>query len=149
MMKVLLLLVCLAGSPPSGFILALRMDAGRHSLPTPPYFPTPSASRLLLSSPSSRLQPRASTPSANAHRRSFLGTWLISVNMPLMANAATMPQGKEAIDEAASLTRLGVAEQGKQNFDRAFMYYDKALTVSKNYAPAYVNRANIFILRKK
>ena len=60
-----------------------------------------------------------------------------------------MPQGKEAIDEAASLTRLGVGEQGKQNFDKAFMYYDKALTVSKNYAPAYVNRANIFILRQK
>ena len=150
MMKALLLLVCLAaGSPPSGFILALRMDAGWHSLPTPHYLATPSASRLPLSSPATaRLQPGASTP-ANAHRRSFLGTWLISVNMPSMAGAATMPQGKEAIDEAASLTRLGVGEQGKQNFDKAFMYYDKALTVSKNYAPAYVNRANIFILRQK
>ena len=45
--------------------------------------------------------------------------------------------------------RLGLGEYGKQNYDKAFTYYDKAVAASRIYAPAYANRANLYILREK
>ena len=71
-----------------------------------------------------------------------------ALSSPSVASAVEVD--KAAMDEAASLVRLGLGEYGKQNFDKAFTYYDKAVAASKgSYAPAYANRANLYILREK